>query len=249
MSGLEDAFITALEGELGIPSLENIYNKDILKFHMKIQLMDEDRIPKRIYEMQWPTKTRKFSLSNIVKSLSRKWRIPLEKDEIAQTIAAKTNTDPNTINGFQIKKHWKLIVDKHMASYTRKRVRKDRTRDNFHYKQFQPEIKHAKPYTTSKSKGDHLCRYSGKAEPRIMPSLQTWRCDLAETHNHKLRCDLQFESEASEMSKNPIKKFQQNTAKSVFHKNIQQSTADWHFRISAYRRRMPRSSSRKEQRE
>ena len=173
MSGLEDAFITALEGELGIPSLENIYNKDILKFHMKIQLMDEDRIPKRIYEMQWPTKTRKFSLSNIVKSLSRKWRIPLEKDEIAQTIAAKTNTDPNTINGFQIKKHWKLIVDKHMASYTRKRVRKDRTRDNFHYKQFQPEIKHAKPYTTSKSKGDHLCRYSGKAEPRIMPSLQT----------------------------------------------------------------------------
>ena len=96
-----------MEGELGLPSLENMFNLDLAKFYMKIQRMDDNRIPKRIYNRPWSktiennnrnnkhdphkrrkvtSKQHKHSINHIAKSTLRKWDTETTLDELLHRV-------------------------------------------------------------------------------------------------------------------------------------------------------------------
>ena len=146
MTNLDSGYQTALEGELGITNIECQHNFEVAKFYLKVQNMSDDRIPKRIFYRKWKRSKTKFSLLHRTTSILRKWRINIELKDLIQLVANNKNKDENTVTTAETKKLWKEMLEEHMKKYIQRRVRQDRTRDNYHYKSFVPTTKKIKPY-------------------------------------------------------------------------------------------------------
>ena len=150
MTCTKKSHLPALEGELGVLNIENIKDMELAKFYLKLQNMSEDRIPKRIFNRKWQRNKLKSSTRNHIRSILRKWRINLEIKDLIQMRSAETGKDPNEIHFSEIKSLWKSILEKHIHEYTKRRTRKDRTKDNFFYKNIIPTVSKIKPYLAMK---------------------------------------------------------------------------------------------------
>ena len=174
---ITEGHLAAMEGELGLPSLENMFNLDLAKFHMKIQRMDDERIPKRIYNRPWskvvenntrdnkraPHKRRKVtskhhkhSMHHITKTILRKWKTDINLNELLQIISAETGKDQNEITTDNIKSFWNKSITEGMDTYTKRRSRNNRSKHNRFYKKITPATKHIKPYILNPTNSNRL---------------------------------------------------------------------------------------------
>ena len=149
---LNTGWISAIEGEMGITSLEQRRELTLLKLYFKLAHMHNNRLPKIIFNRKW-RKGGTYSTKTIIHAIRRRWRIKTSPEEL---LANQDPENPRTYD--QLRNDWINVINKRLVAFNNKRLRNNNTDDARVYKCYIPKGKRLKQY---------LCNYTSHNKMRL----------------------------------------------------------------------------------